>query len=41
MAKRHNIIPARTSFFMSSTGKIEDVQEFKVILSELFKGDNH
>ena len=29
MSKRHNILPTRTSFFISSAGKIECVQEFK------------
>ena len=30
MSKRHNILPTRTSFFISSAGKIESVQEFKI-----------
>ena len=30
LAKRHNILPTRTGFFISSAGKIENVQEFKV-----------
>ena len=34
MLKRHNILPTRTSFFISSVGKIESVQEFKI---KLFK----
>ena len=29
MSKRYNTLPTRTSFFISSTGKIENVQEFK------------
>ena len=29
MLKRHNILPTRTSFFISSAGKIESVQELK------------
>ena len=33
MSKRHNILPTRTSFFISSAGKIEYVQEFKIKLS--------
>ena len=32
MSKRHNILPTRTGFFISSAGKIESVQEFKVKL---------
>ena len=34
MLKRLNILPTRTSFFISSAGKIENVQEFKVKLFE-------
>ena len=34
MSKRHNNLPKRTGFFVSSVGKIEIVQEFKV---KLFK----
>ena len=34
MSKRLNILPTRTSLFLSSAGKIESVQEFKV---KLFK----
>ena len=34
MLKRHNILPTRTSFFISSAGKIESVQEFKIKLFE-------
>ena len=34
MSKRHNILPTRTSFFISSAGKIESVQEFKIKLFE-------
>ena len=30
MLKRHNILPTRTSFFISSAGKTESVQEFKI-----------
>ena len=30
MLKRHNILPTRTSYFISSAGRIESVQEFKV-----------
>ena len=33
-SERHNILPTRTSFFISSAGKIESVQEFKI---KLFK----
>ena len=32
LLKRHNILPARASFFNSSAGKIESVQEFKIKL---------
>ena len=32
--KRHNILPTRTSFFISSAGKIENEQELK---NELFE----
>ena len=28
--KRHNILPTRASFFISSAGKIESVQELKI-----------
>ena len=34
MSKRHNILPTRTGFFISSAGKIESVQELKVKLFE-------
>ena len=34
MSKRHNLLPTRTSSFISSAGKIENVQEFKVKLFE-------
>ena len=34
MSKRHNILPTRTSLFISSAGKIESVQEFKIKLFE-------
>ena len=30
MSKCHNILPTRTCFFISSAGKIESMQEFKV-----------
>ena len=30
MSKRDNIFPTKASFFISSAGKIENVQEFKV-----------
>ena len=30
MSKRHNILPTITSFLISSAGKIERVQEFKM-----------
>ena len=28
--KRHNILPTRADVFISSAGKIESVQEFKI-----------
>ena len=31
--ERHNILPTRTSFFISRAGKIESVQEFKINFS--------
>ena len=34
MSKRHKILPTRTRFFISSAGKIESVQEFKIKLFE-------
>ena len=34
MSKRHNILPKRTRFVISNTGKIESVQEFKIKLFE-------
>ena len=34
MSKRHNILPTRTAFFISSTGKIESMQEFKIKLED-------
>ena len=34
MSKRDNTLPAKTRFFISSTGKIESVQEFRM---KLFK----
>ena len=33
MLKRHNILPTRTSFFISSAGKIESVLELKINFS--------
>ena len=30
MSKRHSILPTRSTFFISSAGKIESVQEFKL-----------
>ena len=36
MLKRHNILPTKTSFFISSEEKIESVQEFKIALILLF-----
>ena len=35
MWKRHNILTTSTSFFISSAGKIENLQEFKVKFFEL------
>ena len=34
MSKRHNILPTKTNLFISSAGKIKNVQEFKIKLSE-------
>ena len=34
MSKRHNILLTRTRFFISSAGKIESLQEFKIKLFE-------
>ena len=34
MSKRHNILSTKTSFFISSAGKTESVQEFKIKLLE-------
>ena len=34
MSKRHNISPTRSSFYISSAGKIDSVQEFKIKLFE-------
>ena len=34
MSKRHNTLPRRASFFISSAGKIENVQEFEIKLFE-------
>ena len=34
MLKRHNILPTKTSFFISSKGTIESEQEFKITLFE-------
>ena len=41
--KRHNILPTRADVFISSAGKIESVQEFKIkFLSSCFiADDNH
>ena len=33
MLKRHNILPTRTRFFISSARKIESLQELKIKLS--------
>ena len=46
MLKCHNILPTRTSFLISSAGKIESVQECKVKLFSLqlnsfIAGDSH
>ena len=30
MYKRHSTLPTRTSFFISSAGEVESVQEFKM-----------
>ena len=30
LSKRHNILPTRADFFISSAGKIESVQDFKI-----------
>ena len=41
MSKRHDILPIRSSFFISSAGNIENVQEFKVkLLSTCFIEDS-
>ena len=32
MLKRHNILPTKTTFFISSQGKIKSIQEFKIKL---------
>ena len=34
MSKHHNILPNRTTFFISGAGKIESVQDFKIKLFE-------
>ena len=34
MSTRHNILPTTTSFFISSAGKIEIMQEFQIKLSQ-------
>ena len=34
MSKRHKVLPTRNSFFISSAGKIESMQEFKTKFSE-------
>ena len=42
MSKLRNILPTRTSFFISSARKIENMQEFKMKLFEqLFTDDSH
>ena len=43
MSKRHNILPTRTSSFVSSAGKIESMQEFKIKLFDscLIADDSH
>ena len=43
MSKRHNIYRTRTSSFISSTGKIEIVQDFKMELSSscFIANDSH
>ena len=40
MLKRHNILPTRTSFFISSAGKIERVQELKNKFFNCFIADD-
>ena len=35
MPKFHNILPTRTSFFISSADEIESVQEFKIKLFQV------
>ena len=41
MSKRHNILPTRTSFFISSAGKIKIVQKFEIqLLSSCFIADD-
>ena len=32
--ERHSVLPTRTTFFISSAGKIKSVQEFKIKLFE-------
>ena len=34
MSKTYDILPTKTSFFISSAGKIESVQEFNIKLFE-------
>ena len=34
LSKRHNILPTRTSFFISKAGKIETVREFQMKIFE-------
>ena len=34
MSKRHNILQTKTSFFISSAGKVESVSEFKMKIFE-------
>ena len=31
ISKRHNVLPTRTKFFISSAGEIKSVQELKII----------
>ena len=35
-SKRQNILPTRTSFFISNEGKIKGVQEFQIKFLEFF-----
>ena len=34
MSKRHSILPTKSSFFISSAGKIENSKEFQIKLFE-------